>query len=384
FALNYGVFQEYYYSHAPFLNNDRLSIVGTIATGGFFLGAPFMTPLLKHYPRCQRPLVWSGWALTIISLIGASFATTLGALIATQGVIYTIGVTILYWPIMSMMNEWFILRRGLAFGIIAAATGVSGIVMPFALAALLDKYGYPTTLRAMAVAFTVLTGPILPMIKGRLPLSKTVATKSTDFSFLKKPLFYFYALSVLCQGLGHYFPTLYLPLYANSLGYNPSIGALFLALFSLAQVIGQVLVGYLTDRKVSVRFLALILPGVSCIAILTLWGLAKSLSPLIIFALIYGLFAGSYLVLWAQMGMELGDNQNVALTTFGIFAFLKGVGNVITGPIGADLILQGTDIAVYGLEKYTWIVAYCGVCMFVCSMIMVPLFFKAVRGKVYR
>ncbi|KAL9576540.1 MAG: hypothetical protein Q9212_007013 [Teloschistes hypoglaucus] len=354
FALNYGVFQNYYFKHQPFQGNKSLSIVGTVATGGFFLGAAVVIPFIKFFPRCRRPMVWIGWALSVVSLIAASFATTLGVLIATQGVIYTVGITILYWPVMSMMSEWFVKKRGLAFGIFTAATGLSGIVMPFALAALLDRYGYATTLRAMGVALAVFTGPVLPMVKGRIPAWYAGANKKkADLSFLKNPVFYFFSASVLFQGLGHYFPTLYLPLYATLLGHSSLMGALLLALFSVAQIIGQVGIGHLSDGRVSVQMLAFIIPSVSCIAVFTLWGFGRSLACLIPFSLIYGVFAGGYLILWARMGMTFGDDEDVALTTFGIFAFLKGIGNIITGPIGAALVAEDFDTKAYGLESYT-------------------------------
>jgi len=62
-------------------------------------------------------------------------------LIATQGVLYSIDVTIMYSTIISMLNEWFVATRGLALGIVTAATGVSGIGVPFVLGTLLDTYG---------------------------------------------------------------------------------------------------------------------------------------------------------------------------------------------------------------------------------------------------
>jgi hypothetical protein len=47
----------------------------------------------------------------------------------------------------------------MAYGILCASLGVSGVVMPFALEAMLNKSGYPTTLRAIAIGLAVLTGP---------------------------------------------------------------------------------------------------------------------------------------------------------------------------------------------------------------------------------
>ena len=47
-------------------------------------------------------------------------------------------------------------------------------LMPFALEAMLNKYGYQITLRAIAVGLVVLTGPLIPLLKGRLPSSGRV------------------------------------------------------------------------------------------------------------------------------------------------------------------------------------------------------------------
>lgn len=319
-------------------------------------------------------MIWVGWTISVLSLVAASFATTIGVLIATQGVLYSIGFTLMYFPIISMLNEWFVARRGLAYGIITAATGLSGIALPFILATLLDSYGFQTTLRAFAVALVVLIGPVLPMLKGRLPAAQASSVTRTNWSFLGNSLFWFFATSVLLQGLGYFYPTLYLPSYANSLGYSQNIGALLLALFSVMQVPGQIGIGYLSDKRVSVEMLAFLAPLVSAISIFMLWGLGRSLPPLIVFSLLYGFFGGGYVVLWAKMGLRVSDDPTVALVTFGAFCFLKGVGNVITGPISAGLMLQQTNIAEYGLEKYKWIISYSGACMMACVGTMIVLF----------
>jgi hypothetical protein len=79
-----------------------------------------------------------------------------------------------------MINEWWIIRRGLAWDIITSASGASGVVFPFLTEGLLNKYGYRTTLRGITVAMTVLTGPMLPLFKGRLPPAEqsTIARKT--------------------------------------------------------------------------------------------------------------------------------------------------------------------------------------------------------------
>ncbi|KAL8843986.1 MAG: hypothetical protein Q9176_001681 [Flavoplaca citrina] len=96
-----------------------------------------------------------------------------------------------------MLNEWFINRRGLALGILCAATGVSGLFYPFVLETLLSRH----------------------------PNSYHDATPKIDYSFFKMPLFYIFSLAALLEGLGHYFPKTYLPSYATSFGLSDPIRA---------------------------------------------------------------------------------------------------------------------------------------------------------------
>ncbi|KAL8693120.1 MAG: hypothetical protein Q9224_003817 [Gallowayella concinna] len=160
FPLNYGVFQNYYSTHPPFEGNPNLSSIGTFGTAFYFLGAPIATYLVRRYHRWQREVIWTGCTIAIISLVAASFAPDFGTLLATQGVTYGMGILIMCYPVFSMLNEWWVDRRGLALGIFCAATGVSGLFYPFVLEILLNRYGPATTLRVSAVALTLLCGEI--------------------------------------------------------------------------------------------------------------------------------------------------------------------------------------------------------------------------------
>ena len=47
----------------------------------------------------------------------SSFASNTTQLIATQGVLYALGGCLTYAPTVQFLEEWFVRRRGLAFGI---------------------------------------------------------------------------------------------------------------------------------------------------------------------------------------------------------------------------------------------------------------------------
>jgi predicted MFS family arabinose efflux permease len=306
--------------------------------------------------------------LCLAGLAAGSFATTLGGLIFTQGIMYGIGFLIFYYPILSFVNEFWIERRGMAYGVLCASSGVSGTVMPFAIEAMLNKYGYPTTLRAIAVGLAVLTGPLIPLLKGRVLPSEQIAIGRTDWSCLKKPLFWVYCTSNVTQGLGYFFPSLYLPSYATSIGLSSAQGALSLALLSVSQVLGQFTFGYLSDRKLPLNFLVITSTLISAIATLAIWGLARSVTVLVTFSLIYGFFAAGYVAMWARMGSAVSEEPSAALATFSLFCFGKGIGNVAAGPISAGLLQPVVVIGNYGAMKYKTVIIFTGSCM-LCSAV---------------
>lgn len=365
FPLAYGVFQEYYSTHPMFEGNSGdIAIVGTLATSIYFITAPFVTPLVKRYQRWQTHMIAAGSVLCVVALVAASFATTVTALIATQGVMYGIGFTLLYFPILRMMNEWFVARRGIAYGVMFAGGGFSGVGFPFLLEVLLSKYGHKTTLRAVAVGIVVSTLPLLPLLKGRLPVAHGGALRALDVSFFKQPLFYFFAFSNLFQGLGYYIPGIYLPTYAASLGLSGTMGALILSLFNLATTFGQLSMGYLSDRTNNALSLVFMSSFMSAVATFLLWGFASSLPMLLAFSVIYGWFAGGFVILWPKFGGILSEDPGAV---YSMMAFGKGIGNILTGPISTPL-MRGPVHLGYGLNRFEPLILYLGSMMLVSSL----------------
>lgn len=365
FPISFGVFQDYYSTLPQFADSsDKIALIGTIAQGVCYLGAPFSAALTKAFPRYQRHIIWLAWPLCIGGLVAASYASTIGALIATQGIMYGVGFITLTYPIISMINEYWIARKGMAFGIVSAASGASGAVMPFIIQALLARYGYKTTLRAIAVAMAVLTGPLLPLFKGRLPPSERTQAAKTNWSFVRKPLFYVYGLSTLMYGLGFFFPLLYLPSYATALGLSSVQGALLLSTMSISQVLGQFFFGYLSDRNISAGILCSVCMVVSTLAVFSTWGTAKSLPLLIVFSIIYGFFASAFSTLRVAMGKAVSDDPSSVVATYSIFVFLQGIGNILAGPVSTGLLAKQVAKSQYGIERYKNMVIFTGACMF--------------------
>jgi MFS family permease len=364
FPLSYGVFQDYYSKQPEFEGDSNLAVIGTVSTSIYFLGAPIATPLVKRFQRWQRHMITAGWAGCVLSLVAASFMKSVNGLIVTQGVLYGTSFILLYFPLLIMLNEWFVQRRGVAYGVMSAGSGASGVGYPFLLEVLLSKYGYQTTLRAVAVAAFVLGGPILFMLKPRLPPSHHGALRILDFGFAKKPLFWVFAVSNLIQGFGYYIPALYLPTYASFIGISGTLGALILAAENLAIVISQLIFGFILDRTNNMLLLIFISSFVSAAVSFTLWGFAHSFVTLLMFALLFGLFAGAFPVLWAKFGSVISEDP---AQIYSLMAFGKGIGNLATGPVTAKLLTRPVSSG-YGIGKFEPVIIFLGSFMFCSSL----------------
>jgi len=75
-------------------------------------------PAYKKWPNLANTSKWVGIPIMSAGLIAASFANDVNQLIANQGVIYAIGGSIVYFPALLFVDEWFIQRKGLAFGVL--------------------------------------------------------------------------------------------------------------------------------------------------------------------------------------------------------------------------------------------------------------------------
>jgi len=82
-----------------------------------FIGAPFHFMYMQWWPNHRRKSCFVGIALMGLGLITSSFAQEVWQLILTQGVLYALGGMLVYYPVLLFLDEWFVRRKGMAFGI---------------------------------------------------------------------------------------------------------------------------------------------------------------------------------------------------------------------------------------------------------------------------
>ncbi|KAF5001598.1 hypothetical protein FGRMN_904 [Fusarium graminum] len=374
FPFAFGVFQDYYSTNAPFEGSSSTAVIGTCAMGIMYLGIPVSLSVHRLYPRQTRWSPVMGLFIMCIALALSSFSQSTTHLILTQGVLYAIGGAISYCPCLLYLDEWFVKKKGLAFGIMWSGTGLAGFALPLLFEKFLHEYGFRTTLRIWSLSLFVLTLPLAYFVRPRLPHSATRHINPLKLGFTLRRKFMLYQLANMAQALGFFLPGIYLPSYARTaLGAGTFASALTVLLINVASVFGCVVMGALADR-LHVTDCFMISAAGTALSTFFLWGFSTNLLMLYFYCVSYGIFAGSYTSAWPGVMRMVSsapvDRRSSSGATFdpcmvfGILSAGRGIGNIVSGPLSGALIKgmpwQGQAAGGYG-TGYGSLIVFTGV-----------------------
>jgi MFS family permease len=237
-----------------------------------------------------------GVILESASLISASFASQIWHLFLTQGLLFGMGMGMLFIPVASVVPQWFTSKRSLASGVSLSGAGLGGFVYSLVTEAMIRNIGLSWAFRVLGLlAFTVNTTCVL-LIRDRNKKVKvsnvaidTALFNSTQFDLLLG--FSFFTI------LGYFILIYSLANYGEEIGLSSSQASLVSGIFNLGQAVGRPIIGYFSDTvgRVNIAGFTTFLAGVICLAV---WVNAESYGLLIFFAIFEGLFAGN---IWATI-----------------------------------------------------------------------------------
>ncbi|KAI1334803.1 putative monocarboxylate transporter [Xylariaceae sp. FL0016] len=362
FAMSYGVFQEYYYDNWTLEGSrDVTGIIGTTSNGVMYLSMPFLFALFtKRWAARRRLAALCGAALTCLSFVLSSFSTHVWQLVATQGVLTALGCTLVFSPTTLSLGEWFnTSNRALAYGVTLSCKNIVGSACPFLFRALLDQFGFVTTLRiwaGIAVGTGVLSIFLVPPHPSSLS-SDNRRDRKIPWEFLRHPKFWIYAVAIVSQSAGYGIPQTYLSTYAREVtSLSQTSATLLLTIFNVPGILSSSFFGFLCDNKylsLSATTVTFISAMSSALSALLLWGLTSkgSLALLILFSMTFGFFAGGYSATWGGIINELEDEasrKNEAIDSgmvYGLLNGARGIGYVSGGLASVPLLKAGSGIS---------------------------------------
>ncbi|TPX20145.1 hypothetical protein DIZ76_016033 [Coccidioides immitis] len=320
--LSYGVFQEYYVTNSGTLlppseakNRGAVALVGTVGAGLTWAGSIFVNPLMTRVRgNANRNITLAGCFLMSLAYGLAGSCDRLWQLALTQGLMYGLGSSMLYFPLLSIAPEYFDQHRGLAMGFILSGAGVGGLILSPTVRILLDNFDARWSLRILALANLAITFPIAFFA----PPSRSTIRRPTlvNPAIVKKPAFILQSFAALLQASGNFVPMTFLPEFSTVLGYSVSFGATLLAINNGVNAVS------------------------SAVSVLGLWLAAANTGDKtfwVMFVVIYGILAGGYNALFPTTVTDVFGVHAYASVN-GFLYFIRGLGAMFGSPVGGLIL----------------------------------------------
>ena len=170
------------------------------------------------------------------------------------------------FPAQVMLVNWFVQRRGSALGRAAVGGSIGALIVPIAMAALVDAFGWRTALVALAAGAALLAGPPialfavkrpedvgqtpdgLPIVPEPMPARAAHAAPASEIrGWLRGPNFWAIGLGA-GLALSVSVATLFLVRHLEKLGIERTQAALLPSLIAAFGILGKLAAGWAIDR----------------------------------------------------------------------------------------------------------------------------------------
>ena len=150
----FAIFQQHYLQMYSTSSQGSIALIGTLGSSTtYFTGFVSGFCADKFGYRLTALL---GTGIMTLALLLASFNNRIWQLYITQGIMYGIGASLVYYPAVGAPSRWFETRRGLALGLAMSGVGVGGMILTPCTQAAIDAVGIYWTLRILAILCAVI------------------------------------------------------------------------------------------------------------------------------------------------------------------------------------------------------------------------------------
>ncbi|KAF8475464.1 major facilitator superfamily domain-containing protein [Kalaharituber pfeilii] len=304
----YGIYLTHYLNQGlhPSATSYHYAFIGGLSISTSMLVGPIVAFLFRHGWTTQH-IMFLGILFQVASLIGASFAVhSLGGLFVSQGVLFGIGLGLLYTSSIGTISQWFSSKRSIANGLAAAGSGVGGIAFSIGINAAIEQISLAWSFRVTAICVCAVNILVTLLIRDR-NASIHPTHNSFDIDLLRRiPNLGFVLAWGFFSLLGYVMILFSLADYARSIGLTTGQASIVASMLSLGMMFGRPLVGYMSDvfGRINISFLMTLFSGVT---VFCLWmpGHLGGYPLCIVFAIINGAVSGTFWTTISPVATEI-------------------------------------------------------------------------------
>ncbi|KAF9063316.1 MFS general substrate transporter [Rhodocollybia butyracea] len=356
----FGTFQAWYTTHQlSTFDASTIAWIGSLQLWVFFFSGGPIGYLYDMYG--PRALMLVGTLCCVLGIMMTSISTQYYQYILSQGILFGLGVGLLFYPSLASVSTHFAKYRATATGIAVAGSGLGGVVFPIMLQSLFVRVGFGWATRISGLLCAVLCGiAVLTVSESPRPTDRPT-TQLMGLKCLRDSSYMLLAAGGSLVALGWFIPYFYVVDYAQSLGISSHMSFVVLALMNAGGVFGRIAPAVLSDRIGRFNLLA----PTSLIAgllILVSWMFARSLPSLIVFSVLYGFFSGSFISVVTPCVAQISDIREIGIR-IGIMYSIISFPALIGGPV-AGLILAHNHGSYHGMIIFSGTTVVAGSLLF--------------------
>ncbi|MEB3174826.1 MAG: OFA family MFS transporter [Cyanobacteriota bacterium] len=309
--------------------------------------AIFMPITGFYIPRLGARLTTAiGGIIVGAGYILASFATHIGGLIFTYGIIAGAGIGVTYGVPMVVVSRWFPDKKGLAVGLTIIGFGVSPLITVPLANHLIGAYGVRGALRILGIAFTLIILAIALTMKlppqgwsppsGSRPLTLSSSRADSRPLFKSRAFYGLWICYAIAALVGLSAIGISSPVGQEIIAINPAVAASSVSLFALFNGVSRPLFGWLSDRF-QPRYVAIFSYVLILIACLLMAGAQKgSVAAYLVGFSLFWFCLGGWLAMAPTLTLRFfnperyAQNYGVVFTAYGAGALL---GTLLIGRI---------------------------------------------------
>ncbi|XP_026163463.1 monocarboxylate transporter 2-like [Mastacembelus armatus] len=341
---------------------SEIAWISSIMLAAMYAGGPVSSVLVNRFG--SRPIVIMGGLMCGVSLVTASFGSSIIYLYFCIGIIGGCGLSLNLNASLTIISKYFLTKRPLANGLAMAGSPVFLFFLAPVNQYLLDKFGWRGSLFILGglmlnccVAGALMRPVALPHNPSSTALQKKVDeqpnksntklqrscmnnTKFLDLSFFKDRGFIIYLIGSMMFIFGAYAPIMFLSAYAISQGVEEYAAAYLLSITGFVDMFIRPSTGLIANSKwirprIQYFFsFAVIFNG----TIHLLCPLSKSYAFLVVYAVFFGIGFGMVFALIFECLMDLMGNQRFP-SAVGLVTIIECF-PMLLGPPAAGLLVD--------------------------------------------
>jgi len=249
-------------------------------------------------------------------------------------------------PVSMMITNWFIDKRGLAMGIVFAATGVGGLIFNPLANWIIMHYSWQAAYLAFGLIIGVFSIPTAifivrakPSDKGLLPYGGEAAVTRQSLSeqggltateALRDRAFWLLAVIILLVAIANMGVLHHIVPYPTDIGYSSTTATALMSLHMAMLIFGKVLTGSLADRLGLLKSYLVCMIGL-VIAIVLLYG-AQLMWVAVVFSVLFGFSIAVRTVLPPLMTARVLGQKHFAVI-YGFLNIFTTLGTAVGVPL---------------------------------------------------